>query len=324
MTRTPAALEFATLDVFTATRFGGNPLAVVMDPQAVLDTTRMQAVAREFNLSETTFVRPGRSPDADAEVRIFTPAAELPWAGHPNVGTAWLIAQRAALREPRRYRFDERAGPVTVDVDAGPLGPVAAWVHAPQPLLVSATAPADVLAACIGLPPQDVVGGTGGPPGSAPAAVSVGVPFPVVEAVSRDALARACGDPALMAAALAPLGLGGVVVWCRETRAADHVDGAPVDLAARMFAPLLGVAEDPATGSAMAALAAWLAAREVAAGGRDAGPREHRLRIAQGVDGGPPSLLLTRVTTEADCVTAVAVGGACVPVTEGRITVHGH
>ncbi len=315
-------LEYVTLDVFTRRRFGGNPLAVVFDPQAQLDTPGMQAIAREFNLSETTFVRPPRQAGSDAEVRIFTPGVEMPWAGHPNVGTAWALALKSGPPHGRTWRFDEGAGPVTVRVDTDGDGPLAAWVAAPQALALSAAPSADDLAICVGLAPAEVVGGTGGPaagPGGEPVAASVGFPFPFLEVADRAVLARARGDAAAMARCLPPLGLDGVVVWCRETVAADRVDGQPVDLSARMFAPLVGVPEDPATGSAIAGLAAWLASRTAGSGaGTPDGPP---LRVAQGIEMGRPSLLEARVRDLADGSRQVEVGGSCVPVSHGRIAV---
>jgi trans-2,3-dihydro-3-hydroxyanthranilate isomerase len=307
-------LEFRTLDVFTTRRFGGNPLAVVFDPDAALDTGRMQAIAREFNLSETTFVRPPRDRANDAEVRIFTPAMEMPWAGHPNVGTAWALALRESPATSRRYRFEELAGVVEVDVtaDAGRL--IDARVTAPKPLARQPAPSAEAMARCLGLELADLRLDR-----HAPVAVSVGFAFPVVELVSRTVLGRANGNREAMAQLLPPLGLGGVVAYSRETSDADDFDGRSSDISTRMFAPLMGVVEDPATGAAMAALAAWLA--QLDADRSEASMATQRLRIAQGVDMGRPSLLITEVALADARVTRTSIGGACIGVMQGRIDV---
>jgi trans-2,3-dihydro-3-hydroxyanthranilate isomerase len=307
-------LDFVTLDVFTTRRFGGNPLAVVFDPQADLSVERMQAIAREFNLSETTFVRPPKDPANDAEVRIFTPAFEMPWAGHPNVGTAWTLSEEAGIRAPRIWRFEELAGVVRVAVTAGEAGVTEARVTAPQPLTWQAAPTPEAMARCLGLEVSDLRLETHGP-----VAVSVGFPFPVVEVARREALARAQGRADVMADVLRPLNFDGVVAYCRETTSADAFDGEPSDLAARMFAPLAGITEDPATGSAMASLAAWLTQLDIDRGQATDGRR--RLRIAQGVDLGRPSLLVTETSVVHGRLEAASVGGACVAVMKGRLTV---
>ncbi len=314
--------DFVTLDVFTDRRFGGNPLAVVFDPQATLDTTAMQAIAREFNLSETTFVRPPRNPQHDAEVRIFTPASEMPWAGHPNVGTAWALAcaPHRLARAPHAaagggqgqgltLHFDEGAGPVEARIALDADGrPTRVDIRAPLPLQTRAAPSAAALARCVGLEVQDLQ--TTGPQAAhGPVVATVGFPFPFVELQSRAALAAARPQAAAMDEHLVDFDLDGVVLWCRETIEADRFGSAgPVstDLSARMFAPMIGVPEDPATGSAMAALAAWIARTE--------GKAAATLSIAQGVDMGRPSRIHTQVGPD-----GVWVGGACVPVMSGQV-----
>lgn len=315
-------LDFVTLDVFTRHRFGGNPLAVVFDPQRRLDTAAMQAIAREFNLSETTFVQPPADPANDARVRIFTPASEMPWAGHPNVGTAWALALRAGVQpqDPRRWRFEEGAGLVTVEVDDADGVPTEARVVAPQALVLAAGPTVAEAARCLGLPRSALVAA-----GERVPVASVGFPFPLVEVVDREALRQARGDLAAMAEVLPPLDLDGVIVYTRDVTEADHAvfgDAAPgggttsarADLSVRMFAPLIGVLEDPATGSGVAALAAALAA--------EAGsPGSQAWAVAQGVDMGRPSALRTRVHLAPGRAAEVRVGGACVPVMDGRLRV---
>ncbi len=312
-------LDFVTLDVFTSQRFAGNPLAVVFDPGASLDTARMQAIAREFNLSETTFVRPPRDPSHDAEVRIFTPGRELPWAGHPNVGTAWALALRDDLETDRTYHFEEGAGVVAVAVTTQLGQPIDSRVTAPKPLQVLPLAVPEAmpgaLSKCIELIDDDLAGEAQG--GRAPCVVSVGNPFPIVELGRRSALERAQGNAAAMRNVLPAMGVFGVLAFTRETVAADHFDGLPTDASARMFAPMAGVPEDPATGSGVAALAAWLVQRDADRGARANG--QHRLRIAQGVDMGRPSLMVAEVQLVGGRVTQTSIGGACVVVMRGRL-----
>ncbi|MCU0774646.1 MAG: PhzF family phenazine biosynthesis protein [Ideonella sp.] len=317
-------LDFVTLDVFTRHRFGGNPLAVVFDPHQHLDSAAMQAIAREFNLSETTFVQPPADPAHDARVRIFTPASEMPWAGHPNVGTAWALAVRTGVlpRQPRRWRFEEGAGVVTVEVDDADGDPIEARVLAPQALSLSAGPTVAEAARCLGLPRAALVAA-----GERVPVASVGFPFPLVELADRVALQRARPDLGAMGEVLLPLGLDGVIAYTRDVADPDHTafdteapadataeHAAHADLSVRMFAPLVGIIEDPATGSGVAALAAALAVAERADG-------LHRLSVAQGIDMGRPSALRTQVLVEQGYAAEVRVGGACVPVMEGRLHV---
>ena len=160
---------FETVDVFTTTRFGGNPLAVVLDARG-MDDAAMGRVAREFNLSETTFVLPPEDPAHTARVRIFTPAGEIPFAGHPNVGTALVLAARAGAK-PAAMVFEELAGLVRITFDWAGTAP-RATVQAPLPLEVLAPVPVEIVAACAGLDPADVLTGL-----HTPVVASTGNPF---------------------------------------------------------------------------------------------------------------------------------------------------
>src|SRR5687768_5554727 len=142
--------SFVTVDVFTDRRFGGNPLAVFPDAQGLSDN-EMQSLAAEFNLSETTFVLPPTDPAHTARVRIFNRTAEMPFAGHPNVGTGWVLAGRGRARDGV-LRFEEIAGLVEVRVEDGGV-----TIAAPQPLSLGAEMPADLLAGCVGIAPAEVV-----------------------------------------------------------------------------------------------------------------------------------------------------------------------
>src|SRR5262249_46487427 len=164
--------------------FGGNPLAVVLDAEG-LSTDEMQAIAREFNYSETTFVLPPRDKAHDAEVRIFTVNSEIPFAGHPNVGTAFVLASRAKT-PPARLLFEEKAGLVPVEIMSARGKGTNAELPAPQPLKQLTKFSAEQAAACLSLPAADVT--TDRHP---PHITSVGLPFLTVELASRDALRRA-------------------------------------------------------------------------------------------------------------------------------------
>src|SRR5229473_912320 len=184
--------RYITVDVFTDRAFGGNPLAVVLDAGG-LSTAQMQAVASEFNYAETTFVLPPRDGAHDAQVRIFTVNKELPFAGHPNVGTAFVLATQVA-RPPARFLFEEGAGLVPVEILTDEGRAVGAELTAPQPLSRLTQLGAEQAAACLSLTAADIKSNR-----HPPQIVSVGLPFLVVEVASRDALRRARPDAAAFA-----------------------------------------------------------------------------------------------------------------------------
>ncbi len=285
--------EFVTTDVFTDRRFGGNPLAVFPDAQGLSDAD-MQALAREFNYSETTFVLPPADSAHTARVRIFVPTAEIPFAGHPNVGTALVLAARMDT-PPEAMVFEELAGLVHIRLTR-PGGVSMATLEAPQPLQSGPDIPAAVVAGCLGVPAAAVLAGT-----HAPLVASVGLGFAVAEVTSA-ALAAAVPDIAGFRAALAqaPTREGGfsLLAYARDGDA----------LRARMFAPLAGIQEDPATGSAACALAALLLSRTDL--------QEHQLTIHQGVEMGRPSLLHAHARRTPDGIRA-GVGGGAVMVLRG-------
>ncbi len=173
--------RYITVDVFTDRAFGGNPLAVVLDAGG-LSTAQMQAIASEFNYSETTFVLPPREPAHDAQVRIFTVRSEIPFAGHPNVGTAFVLAAQAA-KPPARLLFEEKAGLVPVEIWTEHGKVVSTELTAPQPLKRLSQLSSERAAACLSLAADDVKTDR-----HAPQIVSVGLPFLAVELASREAL----------------------------------------------------------------------------------------------------------------------------------------
>jgi trans-2,3-dihydro-3-hydroxyanthranilate isomerase len=298
--------RYVTVDVFTDRAFGGNPLAVVLDAGG-LSTAQMQAIASEFNYSETTFVLPPHDPANNAQVRIFTVNQEIPFAGHPNVGTAFVLATQAA-KPPARLLFEEGAGLVPVEILKQDGRVVGAELTAPQPLAKLTQFSAEQAAAVVSLSSADIR--TDRHP---PLIVSVGLPFLVVELASRDALRRARPDAAAFARTFPCDGSDAVYLYTRDVPTAEACD-----LQARMFHPgSSGLSEDPATGSATVATAALLA--ELSAE-RDA---ELSLRIGQGVDMGRPSLLLTRVRKANGVVMSAHVGGACVQMMEGTFRLAG-
>jgi trans-2,3-dihydro-3-hydroxyanthranilate isomerase len=294
--------RYVTCDVFTDTPFGGNPLAVVLDAEG-LSAAQMQAIAREFGYSETTFVLPPRDAVNTAWVRIFTPTREIPFAGHPNVGTAWVLAREIEARGgkcPERFVFEEGAGPVAVALRQQDGRVRATELTAPQALSLAAeVSPVDA-AACLGLGAEAIRVDT-----HPPRVASVGLPFLIVELVSREALRRVRADMAVHARVLPPIGVDGAFAYVRS--------GQDSTLHARMFAPLDAMPEDPATGSATAATIAWLAALD---GGAD-GARDWR--VHQGEDMGRPSLLLGRSVRRAGAVVSIHVGGSTVVMMEGAL-----
>ena len=291
--------RFVTVDVFTDRRFGGNPLAVFPDARGLSDAD-MKALAAEFNLSETTFVLPPEDPANTARVRIFTPAGEIPFAGHPNVGTGFVLAREGRDRGGVLL-FEETAGLVEVRVDRDAAGePVGATIAAPQPLSLGPEMPAETVAALAGIDAADVVAGS-----HRPVRASMGNPFFVAE-VSGGALGRAAPDLAAFrrASAERPEENGRVALHL-YAREGERVR-------TRMFAPLHGVVEDPATGSANVALGGLLLSLT--------GDAEGRYEVTQGVEMGRPSLLGVTARRAADGVRAT-VGGGCVPVLRGEAEV---
>ncbi|WP_422035863.1 PhzF family phenazine biosynthesis protein [Reyranella sp.] len=289
--------SFVTVDVFTSTRFGGNPLAVFPDAKGMSDA-EMQSLAAEFNLSETTFVLPPEDPAHTARVRIFTRTREMPFAGHPNVGTAYVLAQQGRDTNGKLL-FEELAGLVEIDVERDGSGaPIGATIAAPQPLSLGAELPVEAVAACVGLQPADIRTGAHRPVGA-----SLGNPFVIAE-VEPSALSRATPDFASFRQALeqTPSLDGRLALYCYAHAGEGSVQ-------ARMFAPLGGTIEDAATGSAAGPLGALLLSLSEAAA--------LRLDIHQGVVMGRPSLLRVVARRGADGIRAT-IAGQCVPVLRGE------
>ncbi len=294
--------RFHTLDVFTDRVFGGNPLAVFPDAEGIASET-MQRIARELNLSETVFVTGAEGATFGA--RIFNPVFEMPFAGHPTVGTAMLLAMLGRVPAGERVTrlvLREGVGPVPVEVRMEDGRPVSAMFAAPNVPEAGPPPPApDVIARMLSLDEADLGGSL------AAATQSAGIPFLFVSVRSRDALARARVD---------------VGAWERHLRDAwaphlyvttDDAGEEGVALRARMFAPAMGIVEDPATGGAATALATLLAARDAGGDGT------YSWTILQGVEMGRPS----RIRVEADVrdgrVAQVRVGGSAVLVSEGEM-----
>jgi trans-2,3-dihydro-3-hydroxyanthranilate isomerase len=293
--------RFVTLDVFTERRFAGNPLAVVLEPQG-LDTPQMQTIAREFNYPETVFVLPPENPKHRARLRIFTPAAELPFAGHPTVGTAMLLG-RIDGGDKSSFVIEEGVGPVScdtamIDRDSGR----AAFVLPVLPVEYGPGPDAGAAAAALGLDPADI-----GFDGFRPARWSAGLAQNFVPVRSLAAMGRAQPDATRFAAAFSVDGRDVAYLFCGEVAETGH------HFHARMFAPGLGVREDPATGSAAAGFAGLLAASGRYADG------EHMVRIEQGYEMGRPSVIELSLTMRGGKLAAATVGGGAVVVTEGAI-----
>jgi trans-2,3-dihydro-3-hydroxyanthranilate isomerase len=295
--------RFHTCDVFTRNRFGGNPLAVLPDAEG-LSSGQMQQIAREFNYSETTFVLPPEQGNT-RKVRIFTPAREVPFAGHPNIGTAFVLAATGALgpvQDGLTAVFEEEAGLVPVTIAARESGRLWCELEAPQDLALGETIGAELAASALSLESPDIAT-TVHPPRPA----GVGLPFLIVELVNLDALGRARFNMGVMETFRRKGIPSDILLYTREAGEAD--------IRARMFAPLDGVPEDPATGSANCALAALLSHCDAAASA------DFSFRIVQGVEMGRPSVLEARTRKREGAVTATLIGGDCVLVSEGVMTV---
>ncbi len=296
--------RYITVDVFTDRAFGGNPLAVVLDAEG-LSTEQMQAIATEFNYSETTFVLPPRDEAHDAEVRIFTVRHEIPFAGHPNVGTAFVLASRAKT-PPARFLFEEKAGIVPVEITSANGKVTNAELTAPQPLKRMTQVSPEQVAACLSLSAADIRTDR-----HQPHIISVGLPFLVAEIASRAALKRATPNAEAFARTLPLDGNDAIYFYTRDVPKSE----ASCQVQARMLHPgASGLTEDPATGSATAAAAALFADLDGVSDG------ELKMTIGQGFDMGRPSILLTRVRKQGGRVVSAHVGGNCVMMMEGMLT----
>jgi len=296
--------DYSIYDVFTENAFGGNQLAVLPDARGLTDQ-QMQQIAREFNYSESTFVLPAQQ-GGNFRVRIFTPAREMPFAGHPNIGTAIALLEAGLLKTDGAHAsvsFEEIAGIVEVQLRMCANGIWEAELKAPAPFEAGEPLPLDKVAKALSLQVEDIRTSA-----HLPTLASVGTPFVFVElndlATLQKAQANLDGFKALKQAGLLDM------IHC-YVRSEDEFD-----LRTRMFAPLAGVPEDPATGSANCTLAGWLTHLNPAP------ELDQSFRIAQGMEMGRPSLLVARARKEDGKVTDCWVAGSAVKFAEGTLGVN--
>lgn len=293
--------RFITLDVFTRRRFAGNPLGMVFDSEG-LDTQAMQTIAREFNYSETVCIAPPQNAGHRASMRIFTPGSELPFAGHPTVGAAVGLARESGSGE-QSFVIGEKIGPVACDVRLHDRESGFAEFKLPQLPQPAGDLPEPaILAAGLGLDVADI-DITAFPPSR----WSAGVPFAVVAVRSLEAAGKARPSGEAFNQAFGQGGPAKAYVVCEEAAEAGH------QLHVRMFAPGIGVAEDPATGSALAAFSGLYVAHKRPADG------VHRLAIEQGYEMGRASVLHLTLDVEGGRLREATIGGDAVVVTEGVI-----
>jgi trans-2,3-dihydro-3-hydroxyanthranilate isomerase len=296
--------SFYTADVFTDTRFGGNQLGVLPDARG-LTTEQMLAITREFNYSESTFVFPPENPKHTRRVRIFTPGGEVPFAGHPTVGTAHVLAAVGEIPltgDETRIVLEEGVGPVPVTIRSRNGTPEFAQLSVAMLPKVSVPAVSrETLAAMLSLEPSDLLDGDYAPQG-----VSCGLPFLMVPLRDRKAVARSRLRLDQWEAALKGDAHEMIMVFAADGERPGS------DMRARMYGPSVNVIEDPATGSACACLAGYLAART---------PRDGTLRwvVEQGFEMGRPSILHIEADKQQGAITAVRVGGQTVLVSKGEL-----
>jgi len=293
--------RFVQVDVFTDGVFGGNPLAVFLGPRGLSDA-EMQAIAAEMNLSETTFVLPPGRAECVARVRIFTPTIELPFAGHPTVGTAYVLATQGRLpAAAREHLLDEQIGPVAVRLEGDPTAPSFIWMRHQDASFAPLSADPAALARMLGLGAADLL------PGVPPEIGSTGVPFLYVPLRDRAAVDRALLDRAAQQAVFADATARGVFVL------APDPDPRGGRVYTRMFGTrALGMVEDPATGAASGALGAYLLRH-----GLVAPADEVRVVSEQGTRMGRQRFVHIRFRAEGRQARAIEVGGSVVPVLEG-------
>jgi trans-2,3-dihydro-3-hydroxyanthranilate isomerase len=297
-------LQYRIVDVFTDCMFGGNPLAVFLDGRGVNDT-EMQALAREMNLSETTFVLPPDDPSNDFRVRIFTPGRELPMAGHPTIGTAFVLAREKMLPaggDTLLIRLEEKVGPIPVRLEMKNGVPDKIWMTQPRPTFGPVFPNSVAVAEMLGIDPADIRN-------DLPIeVVSCGMPFLFVPVRDLATMRRLNFNKDLSHRALESLEVSEVFAFAME------VENTGSTVHSRMFAPELGIPEDPATGGASGPLGSYLVRHGVVT----AQPKAS-IVSEQGIEMGRPSFIHIEITQEANEITEVKVGGQTVFVGGGEI-----
>jgi len=298
--------RYHLLDVFTQKPLSGNPLAVVSDCEG-LDAAQMQAIAAELNLSETVFVLPSRERGAAARLRIFTPKAELPFAGHPTIGAAVLLTHpgsgTAAAAGDSSLVLEEEIGTVRCRISRSGDAAAFASFELPHLPVVTGAPPADArIAAAIGLEARDI-----GFAGHRPSLFSAGLPCAMIPVAGLATIARARVDPGVFDTVFCGLESPVVYLYTKDIVEPAHA------FHARMFAPALGITEDPATGSAAAALAGVLARFELPADGC------HTYVIEQGFEMGRPSAITLSLDMTDGQLAAVSIGGHAVVIARGTL-----
>ena len=298
--------RYCTADVFTTVAFGGNQLAVLPDARGLSDA-QMMAITSEFNYSETVFVFPPEQ-GGTRKLRIFTPGREVPFAGHPTIGSAHVLAAIGEIPltgAETKIVFEEGVGPVPVTIQAEHGAPTFAQLTVAKLPEAGPPPPTrQTLAEILSLEPEDIIGGT-----TPPQALSSGIPFLLVPLKSRDAVGRARVRLDRWEAVLKGYWAADIMVWAKDAELPGH------DIRARMFAPGMSVPEDPATGSACAVLAGYMAGRDHLTDGT------LRWVVEQGFEMGRPSLIEIEADKVGGVLTAIRVGGSTVLMAEGTLRV---
>ena len=295
--------EYYICDVFTQQKFSGNQLAVITDAEGLSDHD-MQNIAREFNFSESTFVFPSEKENT-RKVRIFTPRSEVPFAGHPNIGTAFILAETGIFGDFAQsidVVFEEKAGNVPIKINKDHCGYIWCELSAPAALSLGKVATVDLASEVLSIAAGDINVTT-----HYPQVASVGLPFLFVELQSLEALSQAQIDLTKLQRLLQEGFPSYIHIYCRDVK--------DFDIRCRMFAPLDGVPEDPATGSANAALIALLSHCD------QRSDLEDKWKISQGSEIGRPSVLHGRAQKIGGTVTEVNLGGYSVMVCKGTISI---
>ena len=299
-------LRYHIVDVFTDRAFGGNPLAVFTNGRGIRPEL-MQAIAKELNLSETTFVLPPEDSENDYRVRIFTPGAELPMAGHPTVGTSFILAREHMIplgEEEVTIKLEEGVGPIPVTLTFKEGAPDLIWMRQPLPKFGPRFKDPQLIAEMLSIEPDAIESAW------PIEAVSCGVPFLFVPLKSLAAMRAIRFRLDVWERILGDFGVSEVFVFTKETELAGS------SVHSRMFAPALGVWEDPATGGASGPLGCYLVRHKVFGESKDS-----EFTSEQGIEMGRPSIIKIIIEHEAGEIRGVRVGGQCRFMGEGYLEV---